>query len=109
MDTISYLILGFVIGSVACRMLLLVLERYLVWRNRKLIAQLQLADIMVIAQVEKIDDMFFVYSETTTEFLAQGRNWEEIRTHFKSRFPGKVCAIDQATADTIPRLTAASE
>jgi hypothetical protein len=90
-------------------MLLLVLERYLVWRNRKLIAQLQLADIMVIAQVEKIDDMFFVYSETTTEFLAQGRNWEEIRTHFKSRFPGKVCAIDQATADTIPRLTAASE
>jgi len=109
MDTISYLILGFVIGSVAYRMLLLVLERYLVWRNRKLIAQLQLADIMVIAQVEKIDDMFFVYSETTTEFLAQGRNWEEIRTHFKSRFPGKVCAIDQATADTIPRLTAASE
>ena len=109
MDTISYLILGFVIGSVAYRILLLVLERYLVWRNRKLIAQLQLADIMVIAQVEKIDDMFFVYSETTTEFLAQGRNWEEIRTHFKSRFPGKVCAIDQATADTIPRLTAASE
>lgn len=109
MDTISYLILGFVIGSVAYRMLLLVLERYLVWRNLKLIAQLQLADIMIIAQVEKIDDMFFVYSETTTEFLAQGRNWEEIRTHFKSRFPGKVCAIDQATADTIPRLTAASE
>ena len=109
MDTILYLIMGFVVGAVAYRILLLVLERYLVWRNRKLIAQLQLADIMVIAQVEKIDDMFFVYSETTAEFLAQGRNWEEIRTHFKSRFPGKVCAIDQATADTIPRLTAASE
>ena len=109
MDTILYLILGFVVGAVAYRMLLLVLERYLVWRNTQLLAQLQLADIMVIAQVEQVDDMFFVYNENTQEFLAQGRTWEEIRTHFKSRFPGKVCAIDQATADTIPRLTAASE
>ena len=109
MDTISYLILGFVVGAVVYRAMLFITERYLVWRNLRLIAQLQLADIMIVAQVEKIDDMFFVYSETTAEFLAQGRNWEEIRTHFKSRFPGKVCAIDQATADTIPRVTAASE
>ena len=109
MDTILYLILGFVVGAVAYRILLLILERYLVWRNRKLIAQLQLADIMVIAQVEQVDDMFFVYNENTQEFLAQGRTWEEIRTHFKSRFPGKVCAIDQQMADIIPRLTPASE
>ena len=109
MDTILYLIMGFVVGAVAYRILLLILERYLVWRNRKLIAQLQLADIMVVAQVEQVDDMFFVYNENTQEFLAQGRTWEEIRTHFKSRFPGKVCAIDQATADAIPRLTPASE
>jgi hypothetical protein len=109
MDTILYLILGFVVGAVAYRILLLILERYLVWRNRKLIALLQLADIMVIAQVEQVDDMFFVYSEKTQEFLAQGRTWEEIRTHFKSRFPGKVCAIDREMADIIPRLTPASE
>ena len=109
MDTILYLILGFVVGAVAYRILLLILERYLVWRNRKLIALLQLADIMVIAQVEQVDDMFFVYNENTQEFLAQGRTWEEIRTHFKSRFPGKVCAIDQQTADAIPRLTTVSE
>ena len=109
MDTILYLILGFVVGAVAYRMLLLVLERYLVWRNTQLLAQLQLADIMVIAQVEQVDDMFFVYNENTQEFLAQGRTWEEIRTHFKSRFPGKVCAIDQEMADNIPRLTPASE
>lgn len=109
MDTILYLIMGFVVGAVAYRLLLVILERYLVWRNAQLLAQLQLADIMVVAQVEQVDDMFFVYSEKTQEFLAQGRTWEEIRTHFKSRFPGKVCAIDQEMANSIPRLTTASE
>lgn len=109
MDTLLYLILGFVVGAVIYRTVFFVVQRYLLWRNLKLIAQLQLADIMIVAQVEKIDDMFFVYSETSQEFLAQGRTWEEIRTHFKSRFPGKVCAIDQEMANSIPRLTTASE
>jgi hypothetical protein len=101
--------MGFVVGVVVYRTVLFAAARYLLWRNLQLITQLQLADIMVVAQVEKIDDMFFVYSEKTQEFLAQGRTWEEIRTHFKTRFPDRVCAIDQETADTIPRLATAPE
>lgn len=109
MDTILHLVMGFVVGVVVYRTVLFAAARYLLWRNRQLITQLQLADIMVVAQVEKIDDMFFVYSEKTQEFLAQGRTWEEIRTHFKARFPGRVCAIDQEMADAIPRLAPAPE
>ena len=107
MELALYLIAGFIAGAWIARRI----YHYLLMRRaQRLIHDMsQVADILVIAQVEQVDDMFFVYSEKTQEFLAQGRTWEEIRTHFKSRFPGKVCAIDQQMADIIPRLTPASE
>lgn len=107
MELTLYLVAGFIAGAWIARR---IYHYLLIRRAQRLIHDMsQVADILVIAQVEQVDDMYFVYNELTQEFLAQGRTWEEIRTHFKTRFPGKVCAIDQDWANVIPRLTSASE
>lgn len=107
MELALFVMAGFFIGWTLGRR---IYQWLLLRRAKQIVAALgQMADIFVMAKVEKVDDVYFVYDQTTQEFLAQGRNWEEIRDHFKSRFPKKVCAIDQDVANTIPRLVPASE
>lgn len=107
METLLFGAAGFAIGWIIVRR---IYDHVQLTRARNIVQALgEISERLVMGKVEQIDDVYFVYDELSQEFLAQGRNWEEIRTHFKSRFPGKVCAIDQATANAIPRLTPASE
>lgn len=107
METTFLSLAGFVIVLILARK---IYNYILLVRAKKIVEALgKISDALVMAQVEQIDDMYFIYCQSTQEFLAQGRNWEEIRTHFKSRFPGKVCAIDREIAEAIPKLAHASE
>lgn len=107
METVLLLWAGFVVVLILLRK---IYNYILLARAKKIVEALgKISDALVLGTVEQVDDVYFVYNELTQEFLAQGRNWEEIRSHFKSRFPGKVCAIDREIADTIPKLASASE
>lgn len=46
-------------------------------------------DSLIRVKVEKVDGILFVYNEKTNEFMAQGKNEEELADILKKRYPGK--------------------
>lgn len=65
---------------------------------------------VLIANVEQIEDVYYLYNKNSSEFLTQGRSLEEISKNFLLRFPGKSCVIEKDTLDVFPELrTALSE
>jgi hypothetical protein len=49
----------------------------------------QEAENVIPVRIERQNDMFFVYHEKDSMFLAQGKSLEEIRDLLSKRFPGK--------------------
>jgi hypothetical protein len=44
---------------------------------------------LVVLRVEKHNSILFAYNYSTGEFIAQGKDLEEMDKHFKDRCPGK--------------------
>ena len=51
--------------------------------------QPDVADNTIVVRVEKHGDNFYLYDETTDEFVAQGKNMEEIREVVYAKYRGK--------------------
>jgi len=49
----------------------------------------QEAENIIPVRIERQNDMFYVYHEKDSLFLAQGKSLEEIRDLLTKRFPGK--------------------
>lgn len=49
----------------------------------------EFVESLIRVKLEKVGDNVFVYNEKTNEFMAQGKNEEEIGEILKSRYPGK--------------------
>lgn len=46
-------------------------------------------DTIVVLRVVKEDDVMYAYQYSSGEFVAQGKDLDEMDKHFKQRFPGK--------------------
>lgn len=46
-----------------------------------------------IARVEKHEDSFILYDEKTDEFLAQGKDWKELKDVLASRFKNRTISV----------------
>lgn len=57
-------------------------------------AQEQLKKILVV-RVEKMDDMFYLYNQTSGEFICQGKSLEEVRKAYLLRYPDKRALVDE--------------
>jgi hypothetical protein len=44
---------------------------------------------VVQINIEKHNDVFYVYDKETHEFMAQGSSKDEVETNLKKRYPGK--------------------
>jgi hypothetical protein len=69
-------------------------EKYLIARN--IILQEELKEMtnkiknnFICVDIEKHDNMFYLYEKDTREFIAQGSNFEEVKQRCENRFKGK--------------------
>lgn len=44
---------------------------------------------LVVLRVEKVDGVMYAYKHATGEFVAQGKDLDEMDKQFKERYPGK--------------------
>ena len=75
-------------------------EVYLVAKNEALTEQIkemteQIKNSVIHVDIEKHDDMFYLYNKDTREFIAQGTNFEEVKQHCEIRFKGKAVIADE--------------
>ena len=71
-----------------------VLQMYLVAKNEALKEQLedltsQLKEKVIQVDIEKHNDVFYLFEKDTNRFIAQGTNFDELREHCVTRFKDK--------------------
>ena len=49
----------------------------------------QVEENVIQINIEKHNDMFYVYDRETNEFMAQGSSKDEVETNLRKRYPGK--------------------
>jgi hypothetical protein len=82
------------------------LHLYLVARNEILTEQLlemtqQIKNNIIRVDIEKHDNVFYLYEKDTREFIAQGSNFEEVKQRCESRFKGKSVVADEQQMDQL--------
>lgn len=105
--SILYWLLAAAIGYVAFRVVGFILIRRHIQRLVQQALEERAASSILIANVEQVNDVYYLYNKESNEFLAQGRTLDEISEHFKLRFPEKSCVIKESTLDSFPELKAA--
>jgi hypothetical protein len=85
-DTIFWLIVIWLVMKVW--------EAYLIAKNEALVEQIkdmqaQIKSSVIQVDIEKHNDIFYLYAKDTHEFIAQGTNFEEVKLHCEARFKGK--------------------
>ena len=95
MDTLSQILL-FVAGFFIGRFLLTL------WRTRESLiaaaeeAQIaELDNLIHVVKQEKYDDMYYWFDQDSDEFLAQGRDMDEIRKVLQQRFRNHVFVLNK--------------
>lgn len=104
--SILYWLLAAVVAYVSFKVIgFILLKRHI----RRLVQQAleeRAQESVLIATVEQVNDVYYLYNKESDEFLAQGRTLDEISEHFKLRFPEKSCVIKESTLDSFPELKA---
>lgn len=75
-------------------------EKYLIARNIILQEEInemaeQIKNNFIRVDIEKHDNMFYLYEKDTREFIAQGSNFEEVKQRCEDRFKGKAVVADE--------------
>ena len=73
---------------------------YLTAKNEALVEQIkdmqeQIKNTVIHVDIEKHDDIFYLYDKDTREFIAQGSNFEEVKQRCEARFKGKAVVADE--------------
>lgn len=74
--------------------------KYLTAKNEALVEQIkdmqaQMKNSIILVEIEKHDDIFYLYEKDTQEFIAQGTNFDEIREHCKTRFKDRAVVANE--------------
>jgi hypothetical protein len=75
-------------------------QAYLTAKNQALIEQIKdmealLKNSVIHVDIEKHDNVFYLYDKDTREFIAQGTNFEEVKKNCEVRFKGKSVVADE--------------
>jgi hypothetical protein len=81
-------------------------EKYLTAKNEALVEQIkdmqaQMKNSIILVEIEKHDDIFYLYEKDTQEFIAQGTNFDEIREHCKTRFKDRAVVADEVQMEQL--------
>jgi hypothetical protein len=77
-----------------------VCQTYIIAKNETLAEQIkemteQIKNSVIQVDIEKHDNMFYLYNKDTREFIAQGTNFDEVKLHCETRFKGKSVVADE--------------
>ena len=75
-------------------------EKYLVAKNEALVEQIkdmqsQLKNSVIQVEIEKHEDVFYLFEKDTHQFIAQGTNFDEVKQHCQSRFKNKAVVANE--------------
>lgn len=75
-------------------------EKYLTAKNESFKEQIrdmqaEIKDTVILVNIEKHDDIFYLYEKDTQEFIAQGSNFNEVKKNCETRFKGKSVIADE--------------
>ena len=81
-------------------------QKYLTAKNEALVEQIkdmqtQIKNSIILVEIEKHDDIFYLYEKDTQEFIAQGTNFDEIREHCKTRFKDRAVVADEVQMEQL--------
>lgn len=85
-------IIGFVFGLFVYRFLLEVEDHLRSKRIERLSKEImdKYREMVVPSKIEKIDNRFFMYNRDTNEFLAHGKDYEELEENARIKYPNKM-------------------
>ena len=75
-------------------------QKYLTAKNESLVEQIkdmqtQIKNSVILVDIEKHNDIFYLYDKDTREFIAQGSNFNEVKKNCEARFKGKSVIADE--------------
>ena len=75
-------------------------QKYLTAKNESLVEQIkdmqvQMKNSFILVDIEKHDNVFYLYDKNTREFIAQGSNFDEIKKNCETRFKGRSVIADE--------------
>ena len=95
-DFVTDTIFWFVVFWLAIK----VWQKYLTAKNESLVEQIkdmqtQIKNSVILVDIEKHNDIFYLYDKDTREFIAQGSNFNEVKKNCEARFKGKSVIADE--------------
>ena len=95
-DFVADTIFWFVVFWLAIK----VWQKYLTAKNELLVEQIkdmqaQIKNSVILVDIEKHNDIFYLYDKDTREFIAQGSNFNEVKKNCEARFKGKSVIADE--------------
>ena len=95
-DFVADTIFWFVVFWLAIK----VWQKYLTAKNESLVEQIndmqaQIKNSVILVDIEKHNDIFYLYDKDTREFIAQGSNFNEVKKNCEARFKGKSVIADE--------------
>ena len=75
-------------------------EKYLVAKNESIVKQIkdmqvQMKNSFILVDIEKHDNVYYLYEKDTREFIAQGSSFDEVKKNCETRFKGKSVIADE--------------
>ena len=75
-------------------------EKYLVAKNESIVEQIkdmqaQIKNNFILVDIEKHDNVYYLYEKDTREFIAQGSNFDEVKKNCETRFKGRSVIADE--------------
>lgn len=60
----------------------------------------KLRETIIPSRIEHVNGMLYLYNKETNDFIAQGKDFDELNENAKRRFPEKLFNVSQAQIDT---------
>jgi hypothetical protein len=61
----------------------------------------KLRETIIPSRIEHVNGMLYLYNKETNDFIAQGKDFEELNENAKKRFPEKLFNVSQAEINLI--------
>jgi len=100
-------LLGVMVGAALLYLMTIWLMEHLIARAMQQgSADRELANSVIRARVEQIDNQFYIYNIDKNEFLVQGRDMKELVDNLELRKPGAVIGVVDGDEQAIQNLKA---
>ena len=81
-------------------------QTYLIAKNEALENQIKemtskLKEQVIYVNIEKHNNVFYLFEKDTNRFIAQGTNFDEIKNHCETRFKNKSVIADESQMDQL--------